>query len=261
MIILTAGHSPKNAPKEANKKFSFKSVIEKTVENSHKFGYKPVVYDLGNLGIGEPYSVQDDNFTNEGFYKEVKKGYQSKSLFKPEIVEDCLKKHQDFTVYVDGDAVLHDKIDEVVSDDYDIGVTLRRPSELQGAWYDEYSDIAKFLNAGVIFFNPTPATLKFVEMWKHKTYEVENDQKALNLLACEDDYPEINSISVINGVRIKYFPGDQYNYYYFNEGLVPNIKIMHFKGNVRNFYPFDFLKNAYCKLVAPVEYKIRSLFN
>ena len=147
MIILTGANKDIAKDDYGNiyKNFSFKSVINETVRQAEKFGYTPVVYDLGSLGMGERYHVKDKTFEREGYYSaEIQKGYKSKSLFKPEIVRDCLSRYKDFTVYLDGDATLYDKIDEVVEDEYDIGVTLRKPSEMEGEWYEEYFEPFKY---------------------------------------------------------------------------------------------------------------------
>lgn len=254
LIILTAANKAfvRNSEGEIDKKFNFKSVILKTVENARKFGYIPIVYDLGELGIGERFTVNNEEFQKNGSYKEIKKGYHTKSLFKPDIVKYCLNKHKDSMVYMDGDALLCDRIDEIVNDDYDVGVTLRRTSEMEHEWHKQHSEIAGYANAGVIFFNPTKAAFEFIDLWRRTTQEVENDQKALTKLLSSYKNPQINKVVNVNGVRVKYFPGDKYNYYYFNDSLSPNIKIMHFKGCVRKYYPFDWKAKIYCRTVIPM---------
>ena len=114
MIILTGANTDtaKDDFGRVHKKFSFKGVINETVRQAEKFGYTPVVYDLGSLGMGIPFRVTDEVFAEKGYYAaETQKGYKSKSLFKPEMVRDCLSKHKDLTVYLDGDATLYDRID------------------------------------------------------------------------------------------------------------------------------------------------------
>jgi hypothetical protein len=152
---------------------------------------------------------------------------------------------------MDGDAQLCENINEIDTEDYDVGVTLRDRIEFQGEWYEKHYEIVKYLNAGVIFFRPSIATETFVERWRNMTNDLGNDQMALNKLACMDDYPSKFSVNKINEVRIKYFPCKKYNYYYFREGLIPDIKIMHFKADVRQFYPFNWKRRIICKL-API---------
>jgi hypothetical protein len=262
MIILTGANadSAKTDSGHVYKNFSFRGVIQRTVDKAREFGYTPVVYDLGNLGMGEPLNIDDKTFNEKGYYeKEVIKGYKSKSLFKPRMVRTCMNARNDLIIYLDGDAQLCDSLEEVEGDDFDVGVTLRDPDELESEWHQEHMEIVKYINAGVIFFNPTPATKLFIDEWEKCTEEVGNDQMALNKLTCPEYYPEPYSILTINGVRIKYFPCMQFNYYYFDEKYEPNIKVMHFKGSVRHFYPFNNTKRLYCKFIVPIKNKIRNI--
>ena len=83
MIILTGANSDK-AKKDSGqvyKNFSFRGVIQKTIDRAEEFGYTPVVYDLGKLGMGKPLNVEDKSFNEKGYYeKEVINGYKSKSV-------------------------------------------------------------------------------------------------------------------------------------------------------------------------------------
>lgn len=252
MIILTGantdiprGDSGKDLP---HLKFRFSKVIKETVEKAIALGYIADVYDLGSLGMGKPFQVKDKLFTEKGHYeREPIKGYKSKSLFKPDLVRTCLNEHKKLTVYLDGDALLCDSIDEIDTDDYDIGVTVRAQSELDEEWHKEIYDIVKFVNAGVIFFQPTEATSKFVDRWDDLTEEVGNDQMALNRLTCPEKRPADYSTLTIDGIRIKYFPCKVYNNYYFDRGVDSCAKIMHFKGPVRRLYPIDWKGRIYCE--------------
>jgi hypothetical protein len=255
MIILTAANKDRAKDDFGNvyKNFSFRNVIENTISQSSKYGYKTEVYDLGTLGMGKPFVVQDEEFAEKGYYsKEPKKGYKSKSLFKPEMVKKSIIDNKELTVYLDGDATLNSDIDDIVSDDYDIGVTLRKKSEMEGEWYENHKDIVMFVNAGVIFFNPTDATYIFLDKWSELTDEVGNDQMALNQLVCPKTLPKAYSVITQNGVRIKFFPGEVYNYYYFDESFHKNVKIMHFKGPVRKYYPFNTYRRLKCTYLYPI---------
>ena len=264
MIILTGANSDYARTNAGairdNIQFRFSAVIARTARNAAAFGYVPDVYDLGDLGMGRPFEVADSDFGNKGFYeKEVRSGYKSRSLFKPALVKKCIQEHDDLVVYIDGDAELRDRIDEIATDDYDVGVTVRDPIEMQGDWYEEYFDIVKYVNAGVIFFNPGAATSRFLDRWETLTEQVGNDQMALNKLTCADHRPEIGSIDVIDGVRIKYFPCLQYNFYYFEEKYPLGAKILNYKGIVRHFYPFDWKARLYCATVVPAKRAARAI--
>jgi hypothetical protein len=256
LIILTCANVDKAGivyqdPSGINyEHFSFRAVIEDSIRVAKRNGYTPAIYDLGNLGIGEKYVVKDRSFAEKGYYSvKPQEGYTSRSLFKPELVADCLNKYRDWVIYLDGDAQLVGNIDEIQVDDYDVGVTVRKKSELLTEWHKQHCEVAKFLNAGVIFFNYSRGAIRFVAEWTKKTQELNNDQKALNFLACPEEYPELYSVHEINGVRIKYFPALKYNYYYFDEGLVPSVKIYHFKGVCRKYYPFSWHKKLWCLII------------
>jgi len=264
MIILTGANrdKPTNDSGEVrtNIEFTFGAVIKRTEKKAKELGYITDVYDLGDLGFGKPFSVNDESFEKLGYYeKEVIKGYKSKSLFKPKLVKACLAEHNDTTVYLDGDALLCGDISDADTDDYDIGVTLRHPCELGGDWHQDHFEIAKYVNAGVIFFRATEGTKKFLDRWDIETDELGNDQMALNKLACPNHYPEVGSVLEINGVRIKYFPGEVYNFYYFNDLKSSTAKIMHFKGDVRALYPFNWKTRLSCSLVILVR-NIKNIF-
>ena len=251
MIILTGANSDlaklDSGEVDYDTKFRFSSVIRTSMRKAEELGYKMEVYDLGTLGIGKPFRVENQTFIEKGHYeREVVKGYKSKSLFKPAMVKACIEEHQELTVYIDGDAELRGSIDEIDTGDYDVGVTLRDRFELESEWHQEHFDIVKFVNAGVIFFNFTPGTKRFLDRWEQLTEEVGNDQMALNRLTCTENYPDLGSIETINGIRVKYFPCAEYNYYYFGEKSPMGVKIMHFKGVVRDFYPFTWRTRLYC---------------
>lgn len=263
MVILTAANSDqsKNFKGKIHKGFSFLGVISNTIEAAKCYGYETKVFDLGTLGLGDKYTVEDQSFSENGFYsREVTKGYKSKSLFKPDIVKICMDQYDDLVVYLDGDAQLCDEIDEINTSDYDIGVTLRDASEMEGEWYESHVDIVKYVNAGVIFFQPTPLAKEFISKWDALTSEVGNDQMALNSLTCPDERPIAGNVYIVNGVRVKFFPGKVYNYYYFDDGFCKDVKIMHFKGPVRRYYPYTFKKKLYGKICVSLKKVARKLF-
>lgn len=254
MVILTCANAEKdNFEGKAYENFSFRELIGQTMATAKRHGYRSDVYDLGTLGIGESYRIEDRSFIEKGYYqKELKNGYKSKSIFKPELVKLSMSKHDELVVYLDGDAQLCANIDEVDTDDYDIGVTLRDVTELGTDWYRDNVEIVKYVNAGVIFFRPTERAREFVAQWARLTEELGNDQMALNALSSPEDYPEPWSVRTLNGVRVKYFPARIYNFYYFTEIMPIGAKIFHFKGSVRKYYPFDFKKRLFCCLAVPL---------
>jgi hypothetical protein len=247
MIIVTCANTDiakgNQGEQKIQERFRFSKVITTTAKNAKRFGYGVEIYDLGALGMGTPFRVEDKHFVAKGHYeREPIAGYKSKSLFKPALMKQCLMKNRQITAYLDGDAELRRPIDGVISDDYDIGVTLRDRSEMDTDWYRDHKAIVKYLNAGVIFFNYTDAALRFVDRWEKLTDEVGNDQMALNSLACPEHCPKPGEVHVIDNVRIKFFPCVQYNYYYFYDLSPSRACVMHYKGDVRHNYPFTWRK-------------------
>lgn len=190
-----------------------------------KRGYDTYVYDLGGLGFGEPFDVQ------ESFDLTMDRTF-SKSPYKPFIIRKALQDTKGFVAWLDADAMAIRKFDEVESDDYDIGVTMRRPHERGGTEYPEYSGYA---NAGVMFFNYNERTMNFIDAWIRTlphTY-TQSDQQALVKLCLEcTDFSEYDKVFVHPryGTRIKVFKCDEYNFYYYPETPFPTTKIVHLKG-------------------------------
>jgi len=117
--------------------------------------------------------------------------------------------------------------------DYDVGVTMRRKEE-RGAtqWPTHYG----FLNAGVLFFNHTPAAFRFIDLWEDeiKNTRSQSDQEALNLVILQaTDLTEYNKVFNWNGIRIKIFRCDDYNFFYWPQEPMPETKIVHCKGDKR----------------------------
>ncbi len=204
MILVTA----------ANKKFA--PFVKKSIDQAEKLGYTYRIYDLGDLGFGIPFPIQDSHFKTHGYYSTIHKTWKTKALHKPDIIMDALSLGE-FVVYLDADAVVIDEIDEVIGN-YDVGVTIRRSGELENEPLPAHKTIMGQINAGVIFFNPTENTKKFVKEWKILTEKVKNDQLALN---------QINK----SNIKLQKFPAEIYNFYYFPENP-DKAKILHYKNNL-----------------------------
>lgn len=131
---------------------------------------------------------------------------------KPYCIQDCIKNHTDRVCFLDGDAFLIRKIDEVMEDDFDTGVTVRGCSELS-------------LNAGIIFFNGNKKTnLQFIDKWieEMSAYKgIWGDQTSLALLVEKK----------LEGMKVKFFTVKKYNFYFLKPGIIPHYaSILHLKG-------------------------------
>ena len=209
MIIITAGNH------------RFFDVINHSVSQCKKLGYQIEVYDLLNLGFGKAWTVTNSSFQKNGFYHRMAScGWCSKGLHKPEIIEDALNNHKTFVVYLDGDAVIASNIDEVVGD-FDVGVTIRSPAEMQAHMAqanslkepEKTNKKACQANAGVLFFQYTDKTLAFVKRWKEKTRELGNDQLAINKLVNPNNIKLVACADyTVDDVKVRIFPGKIYNF-------------------------------------------------
>jgi len=216
MKILTCG----------NKKF--KKMVKMSIERIEHFGYEPIIYDLGDLNIGKDYRVDPTDFerTNEGKTPLA-------NTFKPGMIKDCIEnvKDNDLVVYLDADALLLDKIDELDTDDYDIAVTVRSESEVKRFMNHEFMGL---INSGVVVFRKTEATMKFIDVWVEETKNCLTDQVSLNSLVREYvDLNKLNQVVEKNGVRIKLLTTMKYNNYYSDFSMA---KIRHYKGNIKKSF-------------------------
>lgn len=207
MIVITG----------ANYKFEFFAIT--FVKMCNRIGYVPSVYDLGGLSFGNPMTVDDTTFQKSGYYHVMdgQSGWCTRALHKPDIIGHALNSaSDDIITYMDADAFPVSNFDEVLQYDFDIGVTVR----------NEFENVGKLgrINAGVLFFRKSAEP--FISEWKKLTMDLKNDQVALNKM--------VNS----GKFKVKEFPTRVYNYYYFPEAPVPEVKIYHFKSasDVRNEY-------------------------
>ena len=201
----------------------FKKMIQDSIKRIKQFGYEPVIYDIGGLDLGKKMDVNPIDLvrTNEGKTPIA-------CRFKPLMIKDCLENTDanELVLYLDADAFLLQRVDELDINDYDIAVTVReeakhyREHELMGA-----------LNAGVIVFRKTKATMNFINKWIDVTNTKYSDQSGLN--ACLYDYIDLDKLDQViekDGLKVKLLKAMVYNNYYSD---TTDAKIRHFKGNIK----------------------------
>lgn len=156
---------------------------------------------------------------------------------KPRSILDLTDRVAGNIVWLDDDAVVANRFDEVFDLEFDIGVTVR--SE-----YDQRKEQLSALNAGVIFFDTSAdAIAAFVRTWletidgmaltKHR------EQDALSKLVRQEDpglYDEYYAASDISvdgtDLTVRTFPCLRYNFRNFKGGIDPDVnKIFHFHGS------------------------------
>ena len=153
-----------------------------------------------------------------------------------------IKYHNDTVnqkfIFLDADAFLVGSIDELLNDDFDIGLTVRRKDEIS---YETNS--CRLLNTGVILFlGKHESNRAIIDEWSlesSKTTEAIIEQTSLSRLIEKKlpsffDYPLGKHITEIGGERIKIaaLSCETYNFNWIEEYSIErnkNVKILHFK--------------------------------
>ena len=156
---------------------------------------------------------------------------------KPFCILDCAQRVNGKMIFLDGDVILVNKIDELLDDNFDVGVTLRRMHEIRYRRNE-----CKVLNSGVIVFNGTnDKTISFINKWIQTmkfTYECLIEQTALTRMIGKENpeiYNKYYQTGVVNAsgksVVVKVFPCEVFNFNWIEEGVDKSKnKIVHFKG-------------------------------
>lgn len=163
---------------------------------------------------------------------------------------DYIKRFGGNFIFLDGDAFIINSFDELLKQDFDICVTLRRKSEINLGIGG-----CSALNAGVIFFlGGTEKNKEFINLWIKKINKTEErwiEQTALSRMLLDanptifDDFYKETILNADNGnVKIKILPCEIYNYNWIEEGLDRNkVKIVHLKsGRHKKENLIDFVK-------------------
>ena len=157
---------------------------------------------------------------------------------KPYCIRDCATRIDGDLVFLDGDAVLANDINQVMDDSFDIGVTLRPQEEIEAARERGNYHV---LNAGVIYFPcESDKITAFVDEWISRMSELDCDlyeQTALTELVetaangIYDDYYNTGALHLDGfDITVKILPTTKYNYYKIEEGVDPaENQVLHFK--------------------------------
>lgn len=196
---------------------NFSHFVKHAVEHAKQQNYNTLIYDLGDLGYGTKFEGKVSDITHQRIPS------------KPDLILDGVSKIKegDFLVWLDADTLLVDNINSII-DDYDIGVTVRKKKSKKIQ--------ESFINAGVLFVRKSKRSINFIEDWKRKTAELKGDQYALNML-CDLPNNNLAETTKVNNAVIKKFPCTIYNNFYFKEDQ-GQAKILHYKSDVRSYYPY-----------------------
>lgn len=169
---------------------------------------------------------------------------------KPLCMLDYLKHHGENFIFLDGDAILMQRIDELLEDSFDVGVTLREPGEISF----HHDGGCSVLNVGVLFFlGGQKKNILFMNYWIHRmkeTHERFIEQSALTHLLHDlgpDVFIENKETTICiqdKEIRVKVLPCREYNHYRARSyGVTKDNKIVHFKSeNYKKEVFYNFLE-------------------
>lgn len=211
VIVVTAGTT------------EYRSIIDAQARKCAEFGYQHVVYDLGGLGIGEPYVVE---------IEDLKPTVNGDSLppatFKAELVSRSLVMAVpgEVVMWLDADCI---PVREFLPDgDWEAVVTLRAVPEV-GLSNNAALD---YLNSGAVWFRNSPVGRSLCLDWAELSYAMNTDQGALNEVVAPG-YQAVawNSLrgTVHDGVLV--LDAMEWNCWHFPPPA--NARILHFKGGIR----------------------------
>ena len=229
MLIVTAGSD----------NYAYYKTINYCKARAIEYGYSFVVYDFGNLGFGIP--VDDPRCAS--------KCSAEKYSMKPEVILDAMNNTDEKTVvWIDGDAILVNPIDEINEDSsFDVALTVRPKRSIKKTEY---------INAGVVFLKNNKMAKAFVTEW----IEAFPEMPKLDIVKKPPNYgdycdqtileeklilPNIEVVpwdafhtiqKIICGIKVKFLDCEHYNNYWLvrKSAWKPpgkDIKILHFKGN------------------------------
>lgn len=156
---------------------------------------------------------------------------------KPRSLLDLTDRVEGNVVWLDDDAIVIERFDELFDHEFDVGVTLR-------SQYDERKQEISALNAGVLFFNCSSGRIRsFVRAWLNRIDGIDltkhREQIALTDVVKGGNsqiYTEYYATSEITvgdtNLTVRTFPCRRYNYAALPGGIDPSVnKILHFRGS------------------------------
>jgi hypothetical protein len=202
VLIVTAGTGH----------YEYETTIRYCEKKCEEYGYKLQVYDLGGLGFGT--LVEDPR--NHSKFRFIK------CAIKPELILESMNNtDEELIVWIDGDATLINRIDELVDDDsFDVGVTVRRKVAKKKTAY---------VNAGVLFFKNNVESKLFLQSWidamgpvPSLTTEVKSEVRHYDDQSVLEEklllpnisgalWDQQNTVHVVCGARVKIFDCATYN--------------------------------------------------
>ncbi len=202
----------------------YKEMADISIGRVKALGYQCEVYDMGDLGTGT--DIRDH------FDVELPLSKFDICRLKPHLILRTLKDCEETLVYLDADAFLMHRIDEIEAIEFDLGLTYR------------YSKDNRYVNAGVIFSRQ--GAVGFIQKWidnipenppEHERKKT-GDQLYLNRLvfgALDKGAWLKNRTKLIHKTKVHFFEVAKYNVTPSANGIQPKHKIIHLPGGHRRF--------------------------
>lgn len=225
MIVVTGGTS------------EYRQIIDAQARKCKEFGYGHMIYDLGGLGIGEPYHVE-----LEDLRPTVNGDSLPPATFKAALVEKAFGAaiKDEVVCWLDADCIPLKEFDPLgMTWDVDAAVTLRPAPEI-GLSNNPPLD---YLNSGVVWIRNNEAGKRFCIQWGALSVMAKTDQGALNLTAgwnrgsSEWNYARGKVVEGFGCSQVLVLDAMEWNCWHFPPP--PEARILHFKGGIR------YLANGY----------------
>ncbi len=191
----------------------YKHYVRYNMAKAADFGYRIEVFNLGKLGFGRKPATK---------FRTINEKMMASVILSRQVMEETGES----VLYMDGDAILHEKIGALLSDSssFDIGVT---PESI---WHSKRLQTRQ-INSAVYILNPTTATFSFLDRWADSPKDDQTRIRELLGRGFDDMCWRRNQTFPRGGVNVKFFPL-AYNTTYAwstNENLPEDTKIVHFK--------------------------------
>ncbi len=169
MIVVTAGTA------------EYRAIVDAQARKCAEFGYGHLVYDLGGLGIGEPYHVE-----LEDLQPTVNGDSLPPATFKAALVEKAFgaAEHNEPVCWLDADCIPlrgFVPIGHTAANLWDAAVTLRPAPEV-GLSNNPALD---YLNSGVVWIRNNAHGRSMCQFWGARSSEMGTDQGALNEMVAQ----------------------------------------------------------------------------
>jgi len=222
------------------------------LEKEQKKELQDIATVLDFEDIAEEYNKNIAPLDNKVFRQAGGRSVVSRpSLRKPFCLKACVAMGHDEILYLDADAFLNRKIDDIFKNNFNVAVTLRKVRPAPIPPIDEPRRFRfKLLNAGVQLFKNEGNKLdiffdEFIHNYIFKNPQ-HSDQGNLNHIIdkCKDfNWTEINTMKTlkIKGTKLKVLILDcsVYNKFVNNRGLTPFPVVCHAKGAKKRSFALD----------------------